>query len=151
MFELYNTYVQRLGTVLKGISWESVHQLSLSLLKAWETRNAVYLCGNGGSAGNAIHLANDFIYGIDKRYLKILNGYQKKILERRNILKQYNYDENWNNINYHTWDEIVNHKFFTEDLEKSWSNSYDDEVMPKLKVCTKRCSKLNVELSPRIS
>ena len=62
-----------------------------------------------------------------------------------------NYDENWNNINYHTWDEIVNHPFFTEDLEKSWSNSYDDEVMPKLKVCTKRCSKLNVELSPRIS
>ena len=62
-----------------------------------------------------------------------------------------NYDENWNNINYHTWDEIVNHKFFTEDLEKSWSNSYDDEVMPKLKVCTKRCSKLNVELSPRVS
>ena len=62
-----------------------------------------------------------------------------------------NYDENWNNINYHTWDEIVNHPFFTEDLEKSWSNSYDDEVMPKLKVCTKRCSKLNVELSERLS
>lgn len=62
-----------------------------------------------------------------------------------------NYDENWNNINYHTWDEIVNHPFFTEDLERSWSNSYDDEVMPKLKVCTKRCSKLNVELSERLS
>jgi D-sedoheptulose 7-phosphate isomerase len=25
----------------------------------------VYICGNGGSAGNAIHLANDFIFGID--------------------------------------------------------------------------------------
>ncbi|MGA1040306.1 MAG: SIS domain-containing protein, partial [Ilumatobacteraceae bacterium] len=23
----------------------------------------IYLCGNGGSAGNAIHLANDFLYG----------------------------------------------------------------------------------------
>src|SRR5213079_3704559 len=27
----------------------------------------VFLCGNGGSAGNAIHLANDFLYGISKR------------------------------------------------------------------------------------
>jgi D-sedoheptulose 7-phosphate isomerase len=26
----------------------------------------VFLCGNGGSAANAIHLANDFIYGISK-------------------------------------------------------------------------------------
>jgi D-sedoheptulose 7-phosphate isomerase len=26
----------------------------------------VFLCGNGGSAGNAIHLANDFLYGISK-------------------------------------------------------------------------------------
>jgi D-sedoheptulose 7-phosphate isomerase len=26
----------------------------------------LYICGNGGSAGNAIHLANDFNYGIDK-------------------------------------------------------------------------------------
>ena len=26
-------------------------------------RNNVFLCGNGGSAGNAIHIANDFIYG----------------------------------------------------------------------------------------
>ena len=23
----------------------------------------VFICGNGGSAGNAIHIANDFIYG----------------------------------------------------------------------------------------
>jgi D-sedoheptulose 7-phosphate isomerase len=26
----------------------------------------VFLCGNGGSAGNAVHLANDFLYGISK-------------------------------------------------------------------------------------
>jgi D-sedoheptulose 7-phosphate isomerase len=28
----------------------------------------VFLCGNGGSAGNAIHLANDFLYGISKTF-----------------------------------------------------------------------------------
>jgi len=27
----------------------------------------VFFCGNGGSAGNAIHLVNDFLYGIAKR------------------------------------------------------------------------------------
>jgi D-sedoheptulose 7-phosphate isomerase len=27
----------------------------------------VFICGNGGSAGNAIHLANDFLYGVAKQ------------------------------------------------------------------------------------
>ena len=27
----------------------------------------VFICGNGGSAGNAIHIANDYLYGIAKR------------------------------------------------------------------------------------
>ena len=27
----------------------------------------MFFCGNGGRAGNAIHLANDFLYGIAKR------------------------------------------------------------------------------------
>ena len=27
----------------------------------------MFFCGNGGSAGNAIHLANDFLYGIAKK------------------------------------------------------------------------------------
>ena len=31
------------------------------------TGRQVFFCGNGGSAGNAIHLANDFLYGIAKR------------------------------------------------------------------------------------
>ena len=36
------------------------------LLDCWKTGRQVFLCGNGGSAGNAIHLANDFLYGISK-------------------------------------------------------------------------------------
>ena len=36
------------------------------LYDAWKTKRHVFICGNGGSAGNAIHLANDFNYGIDK-------------------------------------------------------------------------------------
>jgi D-sedoheptulose 7-phosphate isomerase len=66
MLGSYNTYVKKLETVLDNFDWEIVHQLTLSLQEAWRTKNTVFLCGNGGSAGNAIHLANDFNYGIDK-------------------------------------------------------------------------------------
>ncbi len=63
---LYKDYIQRLESSLDQFSWESVHHLSLSLQQAWRAENKIFLCGNGGSAGNAIHLANDFIYGVDK-------------------------------------------------------------------------------------
>ena len=32
----------------------------------WREERCLYLCGNGGSAGNAVHLANDLVYGIAK-------------------------------------------------------------------------------------
>lgn len=47
-----------------------MHQVPVladALLTAWRNGSTIYLCGNGGSAGNAIHLANDFLYGAGKR------------------------------------------------------------------------------------
>lgn len=38
--------------------------LGEALREAWKNGRAIYLCGNGGSAGNAMHLANDLIYGV---------------------------------------------------------------------------------------
>ena len=66
MLNIYKDYIKRLESSLDQFSWESVHHLSLSLQQAWRAGNKIFLCGNGGSAGNAIHLANDFIYGVDK-------------------------------------------------------------------------------------
>lgn len=40
--------------------------LCKALLETWAKGGAVFICGNGGSAGNAIHLANDLIYGAGK-------------------------------------------------------------------------------------
>lgn len=40
-----------------------IYELANSLLQAWEDNRNVFLCGNGGSAANAVHIANDFIYG----------------------------------------------------------------------------------------
>ena len=37
------------------------------------------------------------IYGVDKKYLAILNNYKKKIIERNAILKKNNYDADWIN------------------------------------------------------
>jgi D-sedoheptulose 7-phosphate isomerase len=59
-------YAGRLQKVLQGSSWESVEALARDLLECWKAKKQVFLCGNGGSAGNAIHLANDFLYGISK-------------------------------------------------------------------------------------
>jgi D-sedoheptulose 7-phosphate isomerase len=44
-----------------------IPSLGEALRDAWRAGHTVYLCGNGGSAGNAIHLANDFLYGAGLR------------------------------------------------------------------------------------
>ena len=37
------------------------------MLRCWQEKRQVFFCGNGGSAGNAVHLANDFLQGIAKK------------------------------------------------------------------------------------
>jgi len=59
-------YAKRLQEVLSHYDWSPVAALAEDLLCCWKGGNQVFLCGNGGSAGNAVHLANDFLYGISK-------------------------------------------------------------------------------------
>jgi D-sedoheptulose 7-phosphate isomerase len=61
-------YSQRLQAVLQATDWSGVARLAGELRDCWRTGRQVFLCGNGGSAGNAIHLANDFLYGISKTH-----------------------------------------------------------------------------------
>ncbi|MGA1332921.1 MAG: SIS domain-containing protein, partial [Ilumatobacteraceae bacterium] len=58
-----NDYIETLTRVLRGPEITLVEQYTQVFLQAWNTGKRIYLCGNGGSAGNAIHLANDFTYG----------------------------------------------------------------------------------------
>ena len=60
-------YAARLQRVLGTADWEGVAALGAELLDCWRAGRQVFICGNGGSAGNAIHLANDFLYGIAKK------------------------------------------------------------------------------------
>lgn len=65
-----NTIITYSKKLTNALSLEAMHQvpvLAEALLTAWRAGGTVYLCGNGGSAGNAIHLANDFLYGAGKR------------------------------------------------------------------------------------
>ena len=59
-------YTQRLHTSLQGADWDAVAKLTDSVRAAWRDGRRVFLCGNGGSAGNALHIANDLHYGIGK-------------------------------------------------------------------------------------
>ncbi len=60
-------YASRLQAVLSAADWSGVASLAEDMLERWKSGRQVFLCGNGGSAGNAIHLANDYLYGIAKR------------------------------------------------------------------------------------
>jgi D-sedoheptulose 7-phosphate isomerase len=66
MFSVIDNYVEKLNKALTLPVMSQVQVLADSLKDAWQNGGTVYLCGNVGSAGNAIHLANDFNYGIDK-------------------------------------------------------------------------------------
>lgn len=57
-------YAARLVAVLQAAPWEPVARLINVLAAAWQDNKQVFLCGNGGSDGNANHLANDLLYGI---------------------------------------------------------------------------------------
>ncbi len=57
-------YLQRLQDGFSPAIIEAIEILAQELLRAWTEGRHVYICGNGGSAANAMHMANDFHYGI---------------------------------------------------------------------------------------
>jgi D-sedoheptulose 7-phosphate isomerase len=65
--DFFADYSSRLQASLATADWSGVAQLAADMHECWLQKKQVFFCGNGGSAGNAIHLANDFLYGIAKR------------------------------------------------------------------------------------
>jgi D-sedoheptulose 7-phosphate isomerase len=62
------SYIVEVQRVLENLDIDAINQFVTGLGRAWSQQRSVFLCGNGGSAGNAIHLANDFLLGLDKSY-----------------------------------------------------------------------------------
>lgn len=66
MQTLFQAYSARLTSALGAYDWSNLAPLAQAVERCWRSGHQVFLCGNGGSAGNAIHLANDYLYGIAK-------------------------------------------------------------------------------------
>jgi D-sedoheptulose 7-phosphate isomerase len=64
--KLFTDYSKRLGAALDGFDWTPVERLAYDLRDCWQTGRQVFFAGNGGSGGNANHLANDFLYALSK-------------------------------------------------------------------------------------
>jgi D-sedoheptulose 7-phosphate isomerase len=63
MQQQIKNYMDKLTHAMSLERMRDIQKLADALLVAWREDRNIYFCGNGGSAGNAIHLANDFIYG----------------------------------------------------------------------------------------
>lgn len=63
----FEHYADRLCAMLKSFDWSQIAPMAEELADCAVTRRQVFLAGNGGSNGNAIHLANDFLYGVAKK------------------------------------------------------------------------------------
>lgn len=64
MHNLVHGYIGDLNRVLLTLDVALVERLVARLLALQKSHNTLYICGNGGSAGNAIHIANDFTFGV---------------------------------------------------------------------------------------
>ncbi len=60
-------YFSNLNEVLNQDLRANIIKLSELLFDAWSKKKSIYICGNGGSAGNAIHIANDMLYGAGEK------------------------------------------------------------------------------------
>ncbi|UTD28392.1 SIS domain-containing protein [Bradyrhizobium sp. WD16] len=63
---LFTDYSKRLSALLQGFDWSPVERLAHEFHDCWLTGRQVFFMGNGGSGGNANHLANDFLYAVSK-------------------------------------------------------------------------------------
>jgi len=57
-------YTRRLNDL--EYDYEAIMLAGERIFDVWRTGRQVFLCGNGGSAANAIHIANDLFYGAAK-------------------------------------------------------------------------------------
>lgn len=64
--DTFESYASRLGGVLQATDWNRITPLADAMMTCWKEKRQVFLAGNGGSAGNANHLANDFLYPVSK-------------------------------------------------------------------------------------
>ncbi|HEY1857209.1 SIS domain-containing protein [Acidocella sp.] len=63
----FAAYLSRLTEAMMAFDWAPLSRLAEELLDCWRSGRQVFFAGNGGSCGNAVHLANDFVYAMSKQ------------------------------------------------------------------------------------
>lgn len=59
-----SNYIELLTEALKMLDTHALNDFSNILIELLKHKKTLYICGNGGSAANALHIANDFTFGI---------------------------------------------------------------------------------------
>lgn len=62
----FSDYAARLSAIAAAADRRGIEELACELLDCWKSGRHVFICGNGGSGANAVHMANDFIYSVSK-------------------------------------------------------------------------------------
>lgn len=60
--EFIKDYQNRLIDCMQSFDWSPVMRLGQNILSIRKKDKHIFLCGNGGSAANAMHIANDLLY-----------------------------------------------------------------------------------------
>ena len=61
--KLISDYKGLLFKAFESIDDSLVSEFISEIINVWKHGKSIYICGNGGSAANAMHMANDFLYG----------------------------------------------------------------------------------------
>ena len=61
-----DSYKNQVNLLTEKDNTIKIKKLADDLYKSWKQKKNIFICGNGGSAANAMHIANDFIYGAGK-------------------------------------------------------------------------------------
>ena len=49
------------------------------------------------------------------------------------------FGHNFNNLNYHSFDDILSHEYFADYLDKSFNSTRNDPDTPRSQTCAKTC------------
>ncbi len=58
------SYLTKLINSFSDDQLRDMKVLAQELRNIWDKNNTLFICGNGGSGANAMHIANDLHYGI---------------------------------------------------------------------------------------
>ena len=66
MRKSFSSYVSKINSAALLIDETLIRRLENEIVLRLKNRKRIFICGNGGSAANAIHMENDFLYGVRK-------------------------------------------------------------------------------------